>query len=446
MRFQNLPNGWEIRKMPQVVKWGSGGTPKATEKQYYDGGTIPWLIIGDLNDGIVTSSASKITKLGLQNSSAKMIPAGTLLVAMYGSIGKLGITGIECCTNQAIAYAKELFGVTTKYMFYYMALMKSDLISMGKGGTQKNISQTVLNSLDVVVPPLPEQERIVARIEELFSQLDAGVETLKKTKAQLAVYRQAVLKEAFEGRLTEEWRRGNGISKQCFVQLSRKKRDSALAYRKMKPLKYEWKNDIFLPRIPQEWEYAQIGDIAWSIKDGPHYSPEYSEEGIPFITGGNVRPTGVDFQSAKRISLELHKELCKRCCPEKGDMLYTKGGTTGIARINTYDQEFSVWVHVAVIKYVDSVLPEYFQHVLNSPLCYQQSQKYTHGVGNQDLGLTRMINIIFPICSIEEQKQIVANLESRLSVCDSIEKTVNAALQQAEAMRQSILKAAFEGR
>lgn len=86
------------------------------------------------------------------------------------------------------------------------------------------------------------------------------------------------------------------------------------------------------------------------------------------------------------------------------------------------------------------------QNMLNSPLCYQQSQKYTHGVGNQDLGLTRMINIIFPICSIEEQKQIVANLESRLSVCDSIEQTVDAALQQAEAMRQSILKDAFEGK
>jgi len=299
---------------------------------------------------------------------------------------------------------------------------------------------------DLPVPSLPEQERIVARIEELFSQLDAGVETLKKTKAQLAVYRQAVLKEAFEGRLTEEWRKSNGTTRQGLVRLARKKRDIALARRKLKPLKYEWKDDVILPSIPHEWEYTQIGDIAWSIKDGPHYSPEYSEEGIPFITGGNVRPAGVDFQSAKRISLDLHKEFCKRCCPEKGDMLYTKGGTTGIARVNTYDQEFSVWVHVAVIKFVDSVLPEYFQHVLNSPLCYQQSQKYTHGVGNQDLGLTRMINIIFPICSIEEQKQIVANLESRLSVCDSIEQTVDAALQQAEAMRQSILKDAFEGK
>ena len=107
MFFRTIPDGWEIKKMPQVVKWGSGGTPKATEKQYYDGGSIPWLVIGDLNDSIVSSSASKITELGLQNSSAKMIPVGTLLVAMYGSIGKLGITGIEWCTNRGMACSKE---------------------------------------------------------------------------------------------------------------------------------------------------------------------------------------------------------------------------------------------------------------------------------------------------------------------------------------------------
>lgn len=299
---------------------------------------------------------------------------------------------------------------------------------------------------DLSIPSIDEQQRIVSRIEELFSSLDNAVETLQKTKEQLTVYRQAVLKEAFDGRLTKKWRENNNLTTQNLVQIAKEKRNKVLTDQKLKPLKYEWKDDVILPQIPQEWEYAQIGDIAYSIKDGPHYSPEYSDEGIPFITGGNVRPSGVDFKSAKRISKELHKDLCKRCKPEKGDMLYTKGGTTGIACVNTCDQEFSVWVHVAVIKYIDAVIPEYFQHVLNSPLCYQQSQKYTHGVGNQDLGLTRMINIIFPICSIEEQQLIVSEVESRMSVCDSIEQTVDTALTQAEAMRQSILKEAFEGR
>lgn len=175
--------------MTEVVKWSSGGTPKATESRFYEDGTIPWLVIGDLNDGVVTKSQTKITELGLNNSSAKMIPPGTLMVAMYGSIGKLGISGMSCCTNQAIAFAKELYGVTTKYMFYYMSFVKPKLIFMGKGGTQKNISQSVLKSLNVVVPPACEQEQLVSRIEELFSELDKGVETLQTIKQQLAVYR-----------------------------------------------------------------------------------------------------------------------------------------------------------------------------------------------------------------------------------------------------------------
>ena len=125
---KELPQGWDLKRMPEVVKWSSGGTPKATEKLYYENGTIPWLIIGDLNDGIVNASATKITKFGLDNSSAKLVPKGTLLIAMYGSIGKLGITGFECCTNQAIAFAKELYDVDTKYLFFYLMMIKLYII------------------------------------------------------------------------------------------------------------------------------------------------------------------------------------------------------------------------------------------------------------------------------------------------------------------------------
>lgn len=194
-----IPHDWVLKKMPEVVKWGSGGTPRATESLYYENGTIPWLIIGDLNDGIVKTSATKITKLGLENSSAKLIPCGTLLIAMYGSIGKLGITGFECCTNQAIAFAQRLNGVDTMYLFYYLMMIKPKLVQMGKGGTQKNISQTVLNSLYIPLPPLPTQQAIVARIEALFAELDKAAEHLRTAQQQLKTYRQAVLKAAFEG-------------------------------------------------------------------------------------------------------------------------------------------------------------------------------------------------------------------------------------------------------
>jgi len=139
--------------------------------------------------------------------------------------------------------------------------------------------------------------------------------------------------------------------------------------------------------LPKNWSWVRLGELLWSVKDGPHYSPKYEESGVPFISGGNIRPEGIDFTKCKFISKELHKELSKRCKPKINDILYTKGGTTGIARVNTYDIDFNVWVHVAVLKAVKSVNPFYLQYALNSNHCYKQAQKYTHGVGNQDLGL-----------------------------------------------------------
>lgn len=439
MKHNSLPKGWEVKKMPQVVKWGSGGTPKATEKQYYDGGTIPWLIIGDLNDGIVTSSASKITELGLQNSSAKMIPAGTLLVAMYGSIGKLGIAGIECCTNQAIAYAKELYGVTTKYMFYYIALMKSELISKGKGGTQKNISQTVLNSLDVIVPPLPEQERIVARIEELFSQLDAGVETLKKTKAQLAVYRQAVLKEAFEGRLTAEWREGHPDCSPL--------RDyetiviNAPIYKDTSGDE----NEIHLT-LPDKWIKLRMGDV-FQVEVGATPSrrvPEYWNGSISWVSSGEVRFNHI-YSTDERIT-ELGLANASTNVQPIGTIMLAmigEGKTRGQAAIleipAAHNQNTA-----AILVSSTPCDPKYIYYFLQ--MNYENTRRVGSGNNQKALNKERVRALRFPFTSFEEQHMIVEAIESRLSFCDSIEQTIDAILQQAEAMRQSILKDAFEGR
>ena len=383
--------------MPNVVKWGSGGTPKATEKAYYENGTIPWLIIGDLNDGIVMSSASKITELGLQNSSAKMIPVGTLLVAMYGSIGKLGITGIECCTNQAIAYAKELYGVTTKYMFYFMAMIKSELISMGKGGTQKNISQTVLNSLSVPVPPIDEQERIVARIEELFSKLDNGVETLQKTKQQLAVYRQAVLKDVFGG---------------------------AIGY-----------------------ETGIIQSVCSNIVDCPHSTPEWVSDGKICLRTTNFRRGYLDLSEKNYVSEETFDKRNARLVPQPGDVLYSReGAILGIACIIPKNLFVCLGQRMMLLRVNEKMLGRFLMHYLNSPKVTSFVAAKTGGSASPHVNVGDIKEFVVPIPPISKQQQMLEQIESRLSVCDSIERTVDIALQQAEAMRQSILKQAFEGR
>lgn len=195
----------------------------------------------------------------------------------------------------------------------------------------------------------------------------------------------------------------------------------------------------------RRWVWATLGHLAYSVKDGPHYSPKYSDIGIPFISAGNVRPEGIDFSTAKFISPDLHAEFSKRCKPDYGDLLFTKGGTTGIARVNTERREFNVWVHVAVLKLCPNVNPFYVQHALNSEHCYRQAKQYTHGVGNQDLGLTRMVWITIPIPPHAEQDRIVAEVERRLSIVREVETEVDANLKRARVLRQAVLQCAFGG-
>lgn len=415
--IKNIPTNWEIKPMPEVVKWGSGGTPKATVREYYENGDIPWLIIGDLNDSIVTSSATKITELGLQNSSAKIIEEGTLMVAMYGSIGKLGITSMRCCTNQAIAYAKELHGVTTKYMFYYMAMIKSELISKGKGGTQKNISQTVLNSLIVAYPPsINEQERIVAKIEELFSDLDNAVETLNATKTQLEVYRQAVLKEAFEGKLTAKWRERNNID-------------------------YSFNKVNIKALVKKEKNSLKAGPFGSSLKKEFYVSNGYKIYGQEQVIAGD------ECIGDYYVNEEKYQELIT-CKVSPRDVLISLVGTVGKVLILSRECKAGL-INPRLIKISldeNIMIPEYFKYYFESDFIKTLYKSKVHGATMDVLNMSMIKELPFLLCSIKEQEQIIYEIESRMSEYYNIENTVNMVLQQTSAMRQSILKQAFEGR
>ncbi|WLE95179.1 MAG: restriction endonuclease subunit S [Candidatus Electrothrix communis] len=376
-----------------------------------------------------------------------------------------------CSTDILVLEVSDI--ISPKYAINYILSRQfvNDMSSNTSGVSLPRVSTKYIKNYSVPLAPLPEQRAIVAKIEQLFSELDNGVANLKAAKDKLAIFREAVLQKAFEGELTKEWRKqqadlptANELLEQIKKaqikhnnkqlekwnravdawEASGKKGKKPTKPRKQKELPKLSQDN--LPTLPNSMAWVQLGNIVWSVKDGPHYSPEYTNSGIPFISGGNIRPSGIDFSNTKYISPELHKELSIRCKPELNDILYTKGGTTGIARVNTYDIDFNVWVHVAVLKPIDPIVPFYLQHALNSTHCYKQSQKQTHGVGNQDLGLTRMVLITLPVCSIEEQTQIVQEIETRLSVCDNAIANIEESLTKAEALRQSILKKAFAGK
>ena len=164
----DIPESWEWVRLGEIGSWASGATPSRTHSEYY-GGSIPWLKTGDLTDGYVSSIPEFITDLALEKNSVRLNPVGSVLMAMYGAtIGKLGILQIAATTNQACCACIPYDGVWNKYLFYYLMARRKAFIKMGEGGAQPNISKEKIVNALIPLPPLAEQKRIVAKLEELL--------------------------------------------------------------------------------------------------------------------------------------------------------------------------------------------------------------------------------------------------------------------------------------
>ena len=245
---------------------------------------------------------------------------------------------------------------------------------------------------DLPVPPIPEQERIVARIEELFSQLDAGVETLKKTKAQLAVYRQAVLKEAF-GTIAE--------------------------------------------RVP-------LGCISES-RLGKMLDKE-KNTGVPRKYLRNINVRWFSFDLTDLLEMRIEDDEIEKYSICKGDLIICEGGEPGRCAVWQRDDALFYQKALHRVRFTDGSNPFFYMYYLWYATQTGQLKPYYTGTGIKHLTGQSLVKVPVPTVGKEIQNNTVTEIESRLSVCDSIEQTVDAALQQAEAMRQSILKDAFEGR
>ena len=413
--MNELPKGWVVKKLGDVCETTSGGTPNRKDFSLY-GGHIPWVKSGELDKGIITDTEEKITDEAIKKSSAKVFPKGTLLIALYGAtIGKLAFLGIAAATNQAICGIFENKSIDSKYLYQFLFFSKAGLVKQGIGGAQPNISQGILKNLDLPLPPLPVQQAIVTKIEEIFSELDHGVEQLKVARAQLKVYRQSVLKWAFEGRLTNE--------------------------------------GVIDGELLEGWKWVRLGGVCTKIQDGSHFSPQiqYLEPGkerFMYITAKNIRNNYMDLSKLIFVDKEFHDSIYNRCNPEYGDVLLTKDGVnTGEVTLNTLHEPFSLLSSVCIFKTDrESLKSEYLKYFIQSPFGSKLINDSMTGTAIKRIVLRKIRDSMIILPPISEQHQIVSEIERRLSVCDKLEETIEAGLKQAEVLRAGVLKMAFEGR
>ena len=199
-----IPKHWDIKKLNWCFSnIGSGTTPKSGEEEYYFNGYINWLLTGDLNDGEIIETTKKITDKAIKDySSLKIYPVDSIVIAMYGAtIGKLGLLKIETTVNQACCVMSNPLHHTTMFLFYYLLAVRQEIINMSYGGGQPNISQEILKTLKITVPPLDEQEKIVNHIELESRRIDSKIEKTKKLIDLLIEYRSALISEVVIGKV-----------------------------------------------------------------------------------------------------------------------------------------------------------------------------------------------------------------------------------------------------
>jgi len=204
-----IPKGWKLKKLYEVCDTiTSGGTPSRSNNSFF-GGNIPWLKIGDLNDGLIKNSEEKITRAGLENSSAKIFPKNTILIAMYGAtIGKTGILGIECATNQAICGLICGKCLKPEYLHYYLKKEYFNIRKKAMGMAQPNINQDKIKNLEILIPPLETQKKIVKILDTKFKEWNkyrTSIENIekqyKKSKKYIENISNSILNSAFSGKL-----------------------------------------------------------------------------------------------------------------------------------------------------------------------------------------------------------------------------------------------------
>lgn len=361
---------WPVVALGELAQWGSGGTPPRSRQECFGPGT-PWLSIADLNDGLVRSAKEHLTDEGLRSCAAKVVQPGTVLIAMYGSIGKLGVAGVELCTSQAIAFASPNEGrLLARYLYHFLLWSRPGLTALGRGGTQMNIGQQDLKRMQIPLPPIEEQRRIAAILDHADS---------------LGALSRAALHTA------------TGVR----ASLLRALIDDPSA---------------------EKWPVVRVEDVAVqsksSIRTGPFGSQllhsEFVDHGVAVLGIDNAVANEFRWGAARFITPEKYQSL-QRYTVRAGDVIVTIMGTCGRCAVVPDDIPLAINTkHLCCITLdQDKCLPEFLHaSILGQHVSREALDRWTKGAIMDGLNMGYIKNMPMVLPPIALQREFVEELRA----------------------------------
>jgi type I restriction enzyme S subunit len=450
-----LPRNWlwtSIREASVLVTKGS--TPTSYGFGFTKQG-INFVKVENMANGCVARETIKefVTQEAHDFLKRSQLAEKDVLFSIAGTIGRVAVVrgeDLPANINQAIAIIRCPWRfLNPQYLktFLDSTWARLSIQKKPRGVGMNNVSLEDVKNITFPLAPVNEQVRIVVRLEELFARLDAGVEGLRKVKAQLKSYRQAVLKHAFEGKLTEEWRKTHRDQIEPATKLLERIREvrKGTKFKELQPI-----DTIDLPILPEEWTWARIGEIAESMRNGV-YKPEkfYGNNGVACLRMYNIENGAIVWKDVKRMNLT----------PEEIEFYELKPGDILVNRVNSREL---VGKAAAIPSGLERCVYEsknirlrLLQDYANSKyvnfwfLMYSQnffSRNAQQTVGMASINQEQLASMPIPLCHPNEQTMVVEKIERLFSIADEVEKIATESIEHADKMRQSILKMAFEGK
>lgn len=440
-----LPHRWEWVRLGMIGEWGAGATPTRSNSKYF-GGDIPWFKSGELTADYISQSEETVTELALKECSLRANSVGDVLIAMYGAtIGKTSILSVPATTNQAVCACTPFNGIANRYLLLLLKALKPNFIGQGAGGAQPNISREKIIATTTALPPLAEQHRIVAKVDELMALCDqleqqqthslaahqtlvetlldtltrtgsqqefsaawariaSHFDTLFTTEASIAQLKQTILQLAVMGKLVPQ--DPNDEPAKRFLKRKKELLDEDIPF-----------------KIPDSWAWARVEEIA-QTRLGKMLD-KAKNKGAPFRYLRNINVRWFDFDLSDVKEMRFEDSEREGFSLRRDDVLICEGGYPGRAAVWD-EREDNIYFQKAIhrVRFENGVNPNYFVNVLRESADSGRLNSYFTGAGIQHLTGKGLMSFLVPLPPLSEQYRIVAKVDELMALCDTLKARI----------------------